>query len=269
MNVVKAPNIALAYRKTGATLLNAGRPIATEKWQGIENPPTFYETLNTSIEHPMAETVEELQHICKANQPWAESHFLERISGIPLNPGNTYKIWPFYGSDSKVRTEENKVFSHTYMERMWPKHANRLGNQGWSDWQKDLGMARRGIRYEYGDLETLVNLLKREPNTRQAYLPIWFPEDTGVEHGGRVPCSIGYHFMVRYNYLHVVYQLRSCDYLRHLIDDLYLANRLAQWVLEQSGLAKDDIKLGTLTTHITSLHIFHNEVPKLERIILG
>ena len=108
---------------------------------------------------------------------------------------------------------------------------------------------------------TLVNLLLVDPYTRQAYLPVWFPEDTG---GGdkRAPCSLGYQFIMRADQLHCSYFIRSCDYLRHFRDDIYLTVRLQQWVLTQCQLKDSDwsrVKMGTFTMHITSLHLFRND----------
>jgi thymidylate synthase len=127
------------------------------------------------------------------------------------------------------RTETFR-FDHTYQERIWPKWAghNTMRDHGRAEWAK-----KAGIRYEYGDLDDVVALLRREPFTRQAYLPIWFPEDTGVVFGGRAPCTLGYHFMRRTNRLHMWYDIRSCDFVRHFRNDLYLASRLLLWVLEQ------------------------------------
>jgi thymidylate synthase len=69
--------------------------------------------------------------------------------------------------------------------------------------------------------------------TRQAYFPIFFPEDTGAVHGGRIPCTLGYHFLLRSGLLHCWYEIRSCDAVRHFRDDLYLATRLVQWVVAE------------------------------------
>jgi thymidylate synthase len=102
-------------------------------------------------------------------------------------------------------------------------------------------------------------------------LPIWFPEDTGSSHGGRVPCTLGYHFIRRDNVLHVVYFIRSCDYLRHFRDDIYLAVRKVMWIikeLQEIGGHSDSwmkVKPGTFTMHITSLHIFENEYELVKR----
>jgi len=121
------------------------------------------------------------------------------------------------------------VFTHTYQERFWPKDYER----------KTLGydanriQKRRGIRYEWGDLSDVVEHLLNEPFTRQAYLPIFFPEDTGAKHGGRIPCTLGYHFMLRGHRMHCWYDIRSCDAVRHFRDDVYLTCRLVYWVLDQ------------------------------------
>jgi hypothetical protein len=189
------------------------------------------------------------------NVPWADNHFLERVSGQPLNPGVEWANWPWGNSADKFRDEYGK-FSHSYMERYWPKFAGsqisqRDGNQG--------------IRFQYGDLMDVVNLLQREPYTRQAYLPVWFPEDTGVVHRTRVPCSLGYLFMMRNDYLHITYDIRSCDIIRHFQDDIYLTVRLLLWVLNR--LIHEDSKWrsvqpGFFEMHIGSLHCFKNDFAK-------
>ncbi len=40
-----------------------------------------------------------------------------------------------------------------------------------------LPLANRGIRYRYADLHDVIDTLNKDPLTRQAYIPIWFPED--------------------------------------------------------------------------------------------
>jgi hypothetical protein len=262
MNAIKAPNLVYAIIRTAETLLRTGYKVKTQKWQGTENPPEFFETLNLSVEFKMVPHIEYFRtNIPLLSRDWVEPHFAERVNGDPFNPGETYKLWPHYGSDAKMRSE-NQKFSHTYMERYWPKFANG----GFKNIDQKT-YSNEGIRYPYGDLSDLIDLLKKEPDTRQAYLPIFFPEDTGAIHGGRVPCSIGYQFIIRHNYLHVVYQLRSCDFLRHFADDLYLTCRLAEQV--RDSLKIEGLQLGNLTTHITSLHIFAMEVPKVEKLVIG
>lgn len=193
------------------------------------------------------------------NLPWADDHFLkERVGGQPLNPGTEWANWPYAKS---ADTHRNGAFSHSYAERLWPRFAN-LTPGGELKHLTGEEPYRTGIRFEYGDLDDLVTILAKEPLTRQAYIPLWFPEDLeAVKQGERVPCTLGYHFIMRNNKLHIVYYMRSCDFVRHLRDDVYMAVRLLLWVLQQCRLASpendwDRVTPGTLTMHMTSLHIF-------------
>lgn len=248
-------------------LVDLAYPIKTEKWQGIDlsDKPEYQmrELLNQSFSCRVPSNLEELIEAVKPNLPWADVHFEERISGMPDNPGESYKIWPFYKLDDKVRTENTK-FSHTYMERFWPKYAGEtIPYTGKARSDHPIDLPNIGIRYDFGDLQDVINLLIKEPLTRQAYLPVWFPEDTGVLHGGRVPCTIGYHFIIRGGYIHIVYQLRSCDFIRHFRDDIYLACKLLNYITHKLNFT--DLKIGTLTMHITSLHCFESDYQILKK----
>lgn len=258
----------LAIKWVGEKLLEKSYIVRTEKWQGIPLDHDMRETLNTSFHVFMAETIDELQEQIKPNLPWADIHFQERVSKLPMNPGKSYKIWPYYKMDKEMRNVDEK-FSHTYMERIWPKYG-RATNPKDPDPYFDKKLT--GIRYEYGDFDDLINLLYKEPFTRQAFLPIFFPEDTGAVHGGRIPCTIGYHFIRRDNRLHVIYFIRSCDYLRHFRDDIYLAVLKVLWLIDQlqrkgNGdlTGWENVKPGTFTMHITSLHCFVSDEYTLKK----
>ena len=240
--------------------------VHTEKWQGkeIKHDPRYamIETLNLSFSCQMDPDIKKIGEQIKPNFKWADEHFEERVSGLPLNPPPSHVRWPYaqknnseFGGDAK--------FSHTYPERIWGKYGE---NKSITQESKET---LKGIRYHYGDFQDVVNLMVREPFTRQAFLPIWYPEDTGSVHGERVPCTIGYHFIRRGDWLHVVYYIRSCDFFRHFRDDIYLCARKVFWVIEKCK-EKDpenwkNVKPGMLTMHITSLHAWASEKPILLR----
>lgn len=232
---------AVQYAKK--TLREQGEEVETVFWQGIESPAKFWEYLNLLFIAPIPKTKEELVIETCPNLPWAEDHFQERVGRQSLNPGKEYKNWPFYRNDENWR-KDKKLFDHTYMQRIWPP-------------------LLKGIRYDYGNLDDVINLLTDDPFTRQAYLPIWYPEDTGVKFKGRTPCSLGFHFTRRNNKLHCFYPIRSCDYVRHFKNDVYMAGRLVQWVLNElknkSKEKWEDITPGDLAMFIVSFHVFINE----------
>ena len=241
---------------TKECLMDYGKEVKTERWQGIPSPDDMFEHLFHSFKAPIPESLEELISESRPNLPWAEDHFQERVSGSPLNPPPSHSNWPFAQKNNE-KFGGNEKFSHTYPERIWGKYGEEDSPTRIS------GVTLKGIRYHHGDFNDVINLLRREPFTRQAFLPIWYPEDTGSVHGERVPCTIGYHFIRRSNYLHVVYYIRSCDYIRHFRDDVYLASRKVQWIIENLK-KKDydgwkDVIPGFLSMHITSLHCFNRE----------
>lgn len=244
-------------------LLREGKHVHVGHWQGVDvkNKPDMatYELLNHSFTCAVSPVVEELRKQIKPNLPWADDHFYERVGGEGLNPGEQYKNWPYYVNKANdVHRTEGGKFTHTYMERIWPNSTEEHNRQ-----------TMMGIRYRYGDLDDLLNLLLREPLTRQAFLPIWFPEDTGAHHGGRVPCTLGYHFLLRDDELHMWYFMRSCDFIRHFRDDIYLACRLLLWVVDELANADSEtwgiVRPGKLTMHISSLHVFAAEHHLLKR----
>lgn len=220
------------------------------EWQAIRDDIPQADTIeleDVSLEVNIPEGVELWQKQTGCNLPWAEDHFNERVSGQPLNPPPSHEWWPYAQKSNEQHVDSNSRFSHTYPERFWPK------------WAGHTFTAMEGIRYVYGDLEDVVKLLRERPGTRQAYLPVWFPEDTGAVAGQRVPCTLGYHFLIRDGRLKIVYYIRSCDFYRHFRDDVYLAGRLAQWMSAKLG-----VDAGKLVMHISSLHIFAAEKGKID-----
>lgn len=234
------------------------------EWQSkrVQDPNlgTMHELRDTSFSWHVPGAVVDLQERVDPNLPWAEDHFQERVSGQPLNPPPSEVNWPFAQSGNAAHKTADEKFSHTYPERFWPKHVHcpQPGYDG------DPHVPIMGVRYEYGDLNDVVEQLKKSPHTRQAFLPVWFPEDTGAVHGGRVPCTLGYLFNIRRNRLHCVYYIRSCDFLRHFPDDVYMAGRLMQWMVDQLDTG---IKTGDLTMHINSFHIFKGDIPRLQGMV--
>ena len=212
-----------AIKNLRQELNSFGKLVYTANWQGIEDPPAFLEILNASFEARMPGTVKEMIDQCKPMLPWADEHFEERISGIPHNPPPSHTKW-LKGNEESLK---NGKFSHTYPERM---HKN---------------------------LFFLLELLKRDPTSRQLFLPIWWEKDgLFALRNERVPCTLGWHFILRDGMLHCYYPMRSCDALRHFHNDVYFAARLTLWLIEQANL---NAVPGNLTFHAVSFHCFEND----------
>jgi hypothetical protein len=268
------PKLSLAIDAAANDLYRGGTVTPQLKWHAQPIDKSMIELLNHSLVACVPETIPELVAETSPNLPWAEEHFKERISRVPHNPPPSHVRWPFAqrGNDKHTKGEHD-LFSHTYPERMWPKY--NLGDIRHKARDKRV---RTGIRYWYGDLDTLVDLFVFDPHTRQAYLPIWFPEDLdAAARGERVPCTLGYHFILRDRWMHIVYPIRSCDFVRHFRDDIYMACRLLQWVLNECRARYntcvhrtvtfdwDCVIPGTIKMDITSLHAFEHERETVRR----
>ena len=235
-----------------AFLLKANSEEITD-WQGTKDYEGFKMKVLRNVVIPNLNVTDDVAKLIKGSKPdlpWAEDHFKERISGEPTNPGETYKYWPYHtnlDTDDKYKKE---IFSHTYQERFWPTFCNTN-----SPFDQSGLLPRYGVRFQYGDLNDIINLLKSNPLTRQAYLPIWFPEDTwAANNSQRVPCTLGYYFWVENNKLYCNYTIRSCDIFRHFRNDVYLTSRLLQYIAKQANL-----EVGNLNMFIYNLHMFEND----------
>lgn len=265
-----AVNFRRDYRHMVASLLDERPPIHTGEWQSMNTTASkahaTYELEDVLVNlNPMPATEGWARGSLKPDLPWADMHFAERVSGIPHNPPPSAASWPYAVRGHADHTDDAGTFDHTYPERFWPKFAN-VGNTRPNG--RQVFVPHNGIRYEYGDLSNVVDLLVRSPMTRQAYLPVWFPEDTGAVYGQRVPCTLGYHFMIRDGALSCRYFIRSCDILRHFVNDVYFAVRLTQWICDQVNAQRENVffEPGHLSMFITSLHGFVGDRAKLEAI---
>lgn len=239
------PKDAIRFAKE--KLHQNGVEVFSGKWQSIDVEQPMVELLNHTIKFVIPDNIVQVIDEVRPNLPWAKDHLAERVGGEPLNPPPSNEWWPFAQRGNSQFKADTK-FSHTYPERLWtPK--------------------LKGIRYDYGNMGDVVDMLRKEPFTRQAFLPMWFPEDTGATHGERVPCTIGYHFIRRDDVMHLTYYIRSCDYLRHLRDDIYLACGKLFWILDQlkNEPGWENVKPGYFNMHIVSLHVFKNELGVLRQ----
>lgn len=258
--------IGAAYEFKGIRSVLAKHLLNTEpenhgKWQQLDVSGSdlhkTHELLNTTIWYDMPGTYLKLKQHVDPDLPWAEHHFQERVGGKAINPGVEHANWPYHAGQVNLHQNGGK-YDHNYMERFWATELNCEGGE-FDD------MPFQGYRFPVGDLNDVIVQLKKDKGTRQAYLPIWFPEDTGATAGQRVPCTLGYHFIVRDGLLHMTYNMRSCEIYRHFTNDVYMAIRLAEWVAWHAF--GNDVELGQLTMNIVSLHGFVGDTDKIRGFI--
>jgi hypothetical protein len=242
------------------------KPQNQGKWQQLDVSASAghdtYELLNVSLWYQMQQSDAHAANDILPDLPWAEAHFQERVGGRAINPGVEHANWPYHANGAELHLK-NKKYDHNYMERFWPKDL-KYDNF----WTSHAGLPFEGYRFPVGDLNDVVQQLIDNSGTRQAYLPIFFPEDTGATSDQRVPCTLGYHFIIRNGEINLQYNMRSCEIYRHFTNDVYMAVRLAQWVRDRIvAWGGPMYSLGQLSLHAVSLHGFVGDTDKIEGFI--
>lgn len=177
--------------------------------------------------------LDEMLRISNVDKVWAHAEAIERLKPNiwgeihdrrnVLNPGTAWELrkdlWEPFLRDG--------VFSYSYAERWWEQ-----------------------IPY-------IVRELRKRPNTRQAVMTMYDRHQDMMNWGGRdrVPCSLTYQFMIRDRALHVVYNQRSCDFVKFFTADVFFTWRL------MTAIARTiEIEIGTLTHFLGSLHAFAGDL---------
>lgn len=164
------------------------------------------------------------------HEEWVTQEWEDRIAG-DLNPGFSWKkrkeVWEPMLERDQFQQNQGKIghFSYTYSMRMGGIHIRRL-----------------------------IEELRTHPNSRQLYLPVWYPIDEKRRGTRRVPCSLGYQLLKREDKLHITYMMRSCDFITHWANDVALATLLLEYVAHHT-----ELEMGTLTQFVTSLHMYRKD----------
>lgn len=225
--------------ETGRNLWEMGLIVKPKTYQNkdIENNPEF-ETKELICEQYCLTSLKDEEYLFKYSnsKDWADAEFKERITPN-VNPGEAWKlrkdIWEQFLVDGS--------FDYSYSERFTDA------------------------------LNELINLLKMDPDTRRAVLPVFngsnYNDTNYYRDFVRIPCSMYYDFLVRENeigekQLNICYHQRSSDFITHFGNDVYLAYRLMQYVAAQIG-----VKPGYLIHTIDSLHVYRKDWQKLKNSI--
>lgn len=163
------------------------------------------------------------------HEDWVHREWRDRKAG-GLNPGTAWKqreeVWrPLLEVDDPEHSIAR--FSYTYSERMGGEHILKI-----------------------------IQEIKVHPHSRQLFLPVW---DRGIDEKRRgvkrVPCSLGYWFVMRDDQIHITYMMRSCDIMTHYPNDIAMAAIMQDFVADSTGY-----DIGTFTHFVGSLHAYRKDL---------
>lgn len=181
------------------------------------------------------------QDIPGVTQPWADAEFEERVT------------------DPWERDWEGKRILFQTPEFINPGEAWKLREEVWSEYMHDgkLAYTYNELLWNNDQLTKIMNRLKEDPDSRQLWISLWNPDKDPDFLGGvsRVPCSLGYGLQVRNGKLNLHYVMRSCDFVTHFRNDVYLAIKFLEWVAEKTGYP-----VGDFTHTMFSCHVYNKDI---------
>lgn len=167
-----------------------------------------------------------IQYSDKVNETWLNNEIEERLHGLagqPLNPGVAW----IYNAEFWQKFIRNNVFSYSYAERF------------------------------QAQLPYIIRELQNKPHTRQAIMTMYDRHQDMLHWGGRdrVPCSISYQFLLREDKLVLIYNQRSCDFVKFFPSDVWLTVNLLLHVAKAIGKEP-----GQFIHFLGSLHAFAGDL---------
>lgn len=222
-------NFIEAQNEIGRDLAELGILVQPETMQAIyvaDNPE--YQTKELAnyiytVTHPDYTEIEGV------HEDWVHREWRDRKAG-GLNPGTAWKqredVWrPLLEVDDEEH--HNMRFSYTYSMRMGGEH-----------------------------LQYIIDEIKVHPHSRQLFLPVWDRTVDEKRRGKkRVPCSLGYWFVMRNDQIHITYMMRSCDFVTHYPNDVAITAIIQDHVARETGYS-----VGSFTHFIGSLHAYKKDL---------
>lgn len=173
---------------------------------------------------------------------WLSEDFWERIRK-DINPWEAWKIRPWVWEEFLWNKDwDIKKFDYTYSERI--------------------------------QVHDLLEQISQHPTSRQYVLNIWDRKDrTWVNWERRIPCSLNYQILIRPNwerddegkeiqFVNLIYNMRSCDFLTHFPVDIIQAVNLMKYVTKRLNTkAKSKLYFPwKLFYNCSSLHLYRKDL---------
>lgn len=114
-------------------------------------------------------------------------------------------------------------------------------------------------------LHPLIELLRRDPNTRQACLTTWRLDELDYANTVKsrdVPCTLAIQFLVRDGKLHAIATMRSNDLWLGFAYDMFCFTQLQCLIAEELNLG-----LGYYTHQVGSLHVYSRDIAKIDEML--
>lgn len=113
-------------------------------------------------------------------------------------------------------------------------------------------------KHNFDQIEKMIELLKKDPNSRRAVMNINIPNENVIETKDEM-CTIALQFLLRDGQLNMTGIMRSNDVSTGTPYDIFYFTELQKYVANELG-----VKYGTYTHFVSSVHIYDRDIEKIE-----
>lgn len=117
------------------------------------------------------------------------------------------------------------------------------------------------MRHDFNQVNRIVELLKKDKNSRRAVINFNVPNPRVIETKDE-PCTICLQFLIRNGKLDCTGVMRSNDIWFGLPYDIVFFTEVQKYIAAQVGIG-----VGTYTHFATSLHVYEKDLDKLSKVI--
>lgn len=116
-------------------------------------------------------------------------------------------------------------------------------------------------KHGFDQIEKVIELLKYDPSSRRAVINLNVPNENVIETKDE-PCTIALQFLIRNGKLNCTGMMRSNDIWFGLPYDIAFFTELQKYIADRLN-----VKYGTYTHFVTSLHMYDRDKEKIAKIV--
>lgn len=212
------------------------------------------------------------------NELWKDAS--EKVLNEGERVGNTkelnnVKLTLLNINNNILSCRDNFSLSYYLGEMIWyavGSNATRFISNYGKIWSKlsDDGITNNSaygyiLRYKHGfnQIDKMIELLKKDPNSRRAVININVPNDEVIETHDEM-CTIALQFLLRDGKLNATGIMRSNDLWTGTPYDIFYFTELQKYIANEL-----DVEYGTYTHFVSSLHIYNRNKKNIRKSILN
>ena len=178
------------------------------------------------------------------------------LDRIAINPNNPLNIISSIGRFVWLIAANDRIEDIAFYQAKAREYTDNGFTIPGSNYGKRIFNPTEGVN----QITKIIELLRDDPNSRRAVIPIWSPNDSTRLKSNDIPCAISITFSIRDNKLHTTLMMRSNNALRLLNVNIFEFSLIGEIVAREL-----DIEYAQYTHYSVSMHVFEDDFDTINK----